>query len=74
MNNLNEDDGDLSAWVHTFVRHVMDNGAKNKFMAGPYHCPGDNGEPAKIYGFVGTAIIKSHIQMILTQIWDRFGV
>ena len=71
MNNLNEDDGDLSARVHTFVRSVVDNGAKNEFMAGPYRCPNDDGELTKIYGFVGTTIIKSHIQMIFAQIWDR---
>ena len=71
MNNLNKDDEDLSARVHTFVQRLVDNGAKNEFMAGTYHCPGDNGELAKIYGFVGTTIKKSHIQMILAQIWDR---
>ena len=61
MNNLNEDDEDLSARVHTFVQHLVDNGAKNEFMADTFHCPGDDGELVKIYGFVGTAIIKSHI-------------
>ena len=70
MNNLNKDNKDLSARVRTFVRSVGDNGAKNEFMDGPYHCPGDDRELAKIYGFVGTTIMKSHIQMILAQIWD----
>ena len=60
MNNLNEDNGDLSARVHTFVRRVVDNGAKNPVMAGPCCCPDDDGELTKIYGFVGTTIIKSH--------------
>ena len=71
MNNLNEDNGDISARVHTFVRSVVDNGATSKCMAGPYCCPGDDGELARIYCFLGTAIIKSHIQMILANMWDR---
>ena len=70
MNSLNKDDGDISTRVHTFVRRVVDNDVKNKFMAGTYHCPSDNGELAKIYGFLGTALIKSHIKMILAHIWD----
>ena len=71
MNNLNEDDGDLSAYIHTFVRSVVENGAKNEFMDGPYCCPDDDEELATRYSFVGTTIIKSHIQMVLAQIWDR---
>ena len=47
MNKMNKDNVDLSARVHTFVRRVIDNGTKNEFMAGSYHCPGDNGELAK---------------------------
>ena len=64
MNNQQEDDEDLSARVHAFVHLKMDNGKKNKFMAGTYCCPGDDGELVKIYGFLGTALIKSHIEMI----------
>ena len=47
MNTLNEDDKDLSARVHTFVQLLLDNGAHTEFMAGTYHCPGDDGELAK---------------------------
>ena len=64
MNNLNKDNGDLSARVHTFVRNVVNNGAKNEFMAGPYCYPDNDGELATRHGFVGTTIIDSHIQMI----------
>ena len=71
MNNLNEDDEDLSARVHAFVQRLMDNGAKTKFMDGTYHCHGDDRELIKIYGFLGATLIKSHIEMILADMWYR---
>ena len=71
MNNLNEDDGDLSARVHTFVRSLVDNGTKNEFIVGPSRCSDGNGALATLHGFTGTTIIKSHIQMILANIWDH---
>ena len=64
MNNQQEDNKDLSARIHAFVQMKMDNGEKNKFMAGTYCCSGNNGELARIYGFFGTGLIKSHIKMI----------
>ena len=57
MNNLNKDDEDTSARIHAFVRSVVAYGVKNKFLAGPYCCPEDDGETATLYGFVGTDII-----------------
>jgi hypothetical protein len=71
MNNLNEDNEDLSACVHMFVRSVVDHGAKTEFLDGPSCCPDDDEELATLYGFVGTHIIKSNIQIILAQSWDH---
>ena len=61
MNNLNEDDADTSSRVHTFVRSVVAYGAKNKFLAGPYHYSIDDEETVTLYVFLGTDIIRSHI-------------
>ena len=71
MNNQQEDDEDLSARVHAFVQTKMDNGENKKIMSGTYCCSGDDGELARIHGFLGTALIKSHIEMILAHMWDR---
>ena len=72
MNNQHENDEDLSERIQAFVQMKMDNGKKNEFMAGTYCCSGDNGELVKIQGYLGTALIKSHIEMILAYImWNR---
>ena len=57
--------------VHAFVQTKMDNGENKKIMSGTYCCSGDDGELARIHGFLGTALIKSHIKMILAHMWDR---
>ena len=69
MNNLNEHDEDLSARVHAFVQMKMDNDGKDEFMAGTYRCPGDDGELAKIHGFLGTALMKNHIEMLYRKFY-----
>ena len=71
MNNQHENNADLSERIQECVQVKMDNGEKNSFMAGPYCCSNDNGELSKINGFVGTGLMKSHIEMILAHMWDR---
>ena len=71
MNNQHENDEDLSERIQEFVQMKMDNGEKNAFMAGHYCCSDDNGELSKTNGYVGTGLMKSHIEMILAHMWDR---
>ena len=71
MNNQHENDEDLSERIQELFQMKMDNGEKNAFMAGHYCCSDDNGELSKTNGYVGTGLMKSHIEMILAHMWDR---